>query len=59
MSAITLLGNPSEMYRYGTQFFVIGLAYFFLTPITAYLYMPVFHRLELTSAYEVSGIKFK
>jgi len=53
MSAVTLLGNPAEMYNYGTQFWMIGVAYFVTTPITAYLFMPVYYRLQLTSAYEV------
>lgn len=53
MSAITLLGNPAEMYNYGTQFVLIGVAYLLTTPIAAYLFMPVYHRLGLTSAYEV------
>jgi Na+/proline symporter len=54
MSAITLLGNPAEMYNYGTQFVLIGVAYLLTTPIAAYLFMPVYHRLGLTSAYEVT-----
>jgi len=53
MSAVTLLGNPAEMYYYGTQFFMIGIAYIVTAPIAAYLFMPVYYRLELTSAYEV------
>ncbi|XP_059489775.1 sodium-coupled monocarboxylate transporter 1-like [Neocloeon triangulifer] len=58
MSAITLLGNPAEMYNYGTQFVMIGVAYFFATAIAAYLFMPVFHRLGLTSAYEYLEMRF-
>ncbi|KAF4521507.1 hypothetical protein B566_EDAN001807 [Ephemera danica] len=58
MSAITLLGNPAEMYRHGTQFFAIGLAYIILTPITSYLFIPVYHNLKLTSAYEYLAMRF-
>ncbi|CAB3362349.1 Hypothetical predicted protein [Cloeon dipterum] len=58
MSAVTLLGNPAEMYNYGTQFVMIGFAYIVTTPITAYLFMPVYHRLELTSAYEYLEMRF-
>jgi sodium-coupled monocarboxylate transporter 8/12 len=53
MSAVTLLGNPAEMYNYGTQFVMIGISYIIVTPITAYLFVPVYYRLGLTSAYEV------
>jgi len=53
MSAVTMLGNPAEMYNYGTQFFMIGIAYIVATPVTTYLFMPVYYRLQLTSAYEV------
>jgi len=59
MSAVTLLGNPAEMYNYGTQFFMIGIGYMMTTPITAYLFMPVYYRLELTSAYEVYNYLMK
>ncbi|KAK3090857.1 hypothetical protein FSP39_015275 [Pinctada imbricata] len=45
MSAITLLGTPAEMYNY-----TIGLSYFF---VAAHVFMPVFYRLHVTSAYKV------
>lgn len=54
MSAITLLGTASEVYLAGTQYVVICVSYCFVIPATAYFYMPVFHHLQLTSAYEVS-----
>ena len=55
MSAITLLGVSSENYSYGTQFIVINFAYGIATPIAAYLYLPVFFKLQATSAYHVSN----
>lgn len=54
MSAITLLGTASEVYLAGTQYVIICVSYCFVIPATAYFYMPVFHHLQLTSAYEVS-----
>lgn len=54
MSAITLLGLSAEMYQFGTLFVVINIAYGIATPIAAYLYLPVFFKLQATSAYEVS-----
>ena len=53
MSSITLLGVSSENYSYGTQFLVINFAYIVGTPIAAYFYLPVFYKLQNTSAYQV------
>lgn len=53
MSAITLMGNPAEIYNYGTQFFIIGLSYGLVIPMAAHFYIPVFYNLNVTSAYEV------
>uniref|UniRef100_A0A182XJ67 Sodium-dependent multivitamin transporter n=1 Tax=Anopheles quadriannulatus TaxID=34691 RepID=A0A182XJ67_ANOQN len=55
MSAITLLGVSNENYQFGTQFVAINLSYGLATPIAAYLFLPVFFRLQACSAYEVSG----
>ena len=51
MSAITMLGVVQETYTYGTQFVLINLAYLIGTPIAAYVYLPVFFRMQNTSAY--------
>nr|CAI5832802.1 unnamed protein product [Callosobruchus analis] len=56
MSAITLLGVSSENYTYGLQFIIINLSYGIATPIAAYLFLPVFFKLQATSAYEVSKL---
>ncbi|GAB6023076.1 Sodium-coupled monocarboxylate transporter 1 [Chamberlinius hualienensis] len=58
LSAITLLGTPVEIYQHGTQYFMIFVGYCFVIPITAYLYMPVFYNLEITSAYEYLERRF-
>ncbi|CAL4117051.1 unnamed protein product, partial [Meganyctiphanes norvegica] len=58
MSAITLLGTPSEVYKYGTLYWLIGFSYFLVMPAAAYLYLPVFVDLEVTSAYEYLEIRF-
>lgn len=54
MSAITLLGVSNENYQFGTQFVVINVSYILATPIVAYLFLPVFYNMRVTSAYEVS-----
>ncbi|CAG7836014.1 unnamed protein product [Allacma fusca] len=58
MSAITLLGTPAEMYQYGTQYWVIAISYFFVMASAAYLYLPVFFKLQVTSAYEYLELRF-
>lgn len=58
MSAITLLGTASEMYIYGTQYLFIIFSYCLVIPATAYLYMPIFYSLHVTSAYEYLELRF-
>ncbi|RZC38848.1 uncharacterized protein BDFB_000721 [Asbolus verrucosus] len=58
MSAITLLGVSSENYTFGIQFIVINISYGIFTPVAAYLYLPVFFRLQATSAYEYLEKRF-
>lgn len=58
MSAVTLLGVPSENYFYGTQFIVINIAYIFGTPIAAYVFLPVFYKLQVISVYEYLERRF-
>lgn len=53
MSAITLLGTPAEMYNYTTMYWWIGLSYLFVVFGAAHIFLPVFYRLKVTSAYEV------
>ncbi len=53
MSAITVLGTPAEFYNFGTMFWWFGLAYTIVSLLVAYVYMPVFYKLEITSVYEV------
>ena len=55
MSAITLLGTPTETYLYGTMYWWIWIGYLMMVPITAHLLMPTFYRLGITSVYEVGS----
>lgn len=58
MSAITLLGVSNENYQFGTQFVVINISYGIATPIAAYLFLPVFFKLQACSAYEYLERRF-
>jgi len=53
MSGITLLGTPAEVAQSGTQYWMIFASYFIVIPLAAYVFIPVFYRLELTSVFEV------
>ena len=53
LSAVTLLGVPSEIYTYGVQYCVLMFSYFILCTTAAVIYAPIFCRLNLTSAHEV------
>uniref|UniRef100_A0A8C0II53 Solute carrier family 5 member 12 n=1 Tax=Bubo bubo TaxID=30461 RepID=A0A8C0II53_BUBBB len=54
MSAVTVLGTPSEVYRYGASFVLFFLSYALVIIFTAELFLPVFYRSGITSTYEVS-----
>ncbi|XP_012235172.2 putative sodium-dependent multivitamin transporter [Linepithema humile] len=58
MSAITLLGVSAENYTFGTQFVVINISYLLGTPIVCYGFLPVFFKLQATSAYEYLEKRF-
>ena len=53
MSAITLLGTPAEIATYGSLYWMIWLSYILVIPVSAYVFVPVFYELELTSVFEV------
>ncbi|RZF32171.1 hypothetical protein LSTR_LSTR004034 [Laodelphax striatellus] len=58
ITAIELLGNPAEMYVYGAQFWLTFASYIIVVPITSYLYLPVFRKVQITSAYEYLEMRF-
>uniref|UniRef100_A0A6Q2Z0U1 Sodium-dependent multivitamin transporter n=1 Tax=Esox lucius TaxID=8010 RepID=A0A6Q2Z0U1_ESOLU len=57
-SAVAILGAPSEIYTYGTQYWFLGVSYFLGLLIPAHIFIPVFYRLRLTSAYEYLELRF-
>uniref|UniRef100_A0A2K5ZQA3 Solute carrier family 5 member 5 n=1 Tax=Mandrillus leucophaeus TaxID=9568 RepID=A0A2K5ZQA3_MANLE len=58
MSAVQVLGVPSEAYRYGLKFLWMCLGQLLNSVLTALLFMPVFYRLGLTSTYEYLEMRF-
>lgn len=53
MSGITVIGTPTEAYRFGTEFWVFGFSYAIMSAISAEIFIPLFYRLAITSTYEV------
>ena len=54
LSAITLLGVPSEIYTYGAQYYVLIVSYFIICGVVAIVFVPMFRRVNITCANEVS-----
>ncbi|KAG7310878.1 hypothetical protein JYU34_003709 [Plutella xylostella] len=58
VSGITLLGSPTEVYMYGTQYAYIMGAIFLMCLVMTQVYLPVFHELKITSNYEYLSMRF-
>ncbi|XP_014606130.1 PREDICTED: sodium-coupled monocarboxylate transporter 2-like [Polistes canadensis] len=58
VSGITLLGVPSEVYQYGSQYAACVLTSFLSCSISAYVFLPVFYKLQLTSTFEYLEVRF-
>ncbi|TKS70714.1 Sodium-coupled monocarboxylate transporter 1 [Collichthys lucidus] len=58
MSGITVIGTPTEAYRFGAAFWLFGFSYAIMSAITAEIFVPLFYRLGITSAYEYLGLRF-
>uniref|UniRef100_A0A672UNU5 Solute carrier family 5 member 8 n=1 Tax=Strigops habroptila TaxID=2489341 RepID=A0A672UNU5_STRHB len=52
MSAVTVLGTPAEIYRYGAVFCIFAITYALVVLCSAEIFLPVFYRLGITSTYE-------
>ena len=46
------MGTPSEMYTFGTQYWMIGLSYPLVVAATAHIYLPVFYRVQPASVHQ-------
>ncbi len=53
-SAVSILGFSTEMYQHGSMYWLMGFSYFITQPIAAHVFVPFYHRLRITSAYEVT-----
>ncbi|XP_017075076.2 sodium-coupled monocarboxylate transporter 1 [Drosophila eugracilis] len=58
ISGVAILGTPSEMYYYGTQYSLIVVAIVFQGLAVSYVYLPVYSVLQVTSSYEYLEKRF-
>ncbi|KAG9468722.1 hypothetical protein GDO78_022091 [Eleutherodactylus coqui] len=58
MSAVQVLGVPAEAYRYGAKFVQMCLGQSLNSALTAFIFMPMFYRLGITSIYHYLELRF-
>ncbi|XP_050456946.1 sodium-coupled monocarboxylate transporter 1-like [Cataglyphis hispanica] len=58
ISGVTILGTPTEIYNFGTQYWITIISIFFSGIVVAIVYLPVFTTLQLNSVYEYLEIRF-
>ncbi|GJQ70610.1 hypothetical protein Trydic_g23003 [Trypoxylus dichotomus] len=58
VTAIELLGNPAEMYLYGSQYWMVCLSFIITVPLASKFYLPVYMKLRVTSSYEYLSLRF-
>ncbi|XP_015595246.1 sodium-coupled monocarboxylate transporter 1 [Cephus cinctus] len=58
VSGITLLGIPTEVYSYGTQYAVIIFASIFTCIINVCIFIPVFYELQIASTFEYLEMRY-
>lgn len=55
---MTILGTPSEIYNYGTQYWIIIIPIILMGIVVSYVYLPVFSSLKISSSYEYLEMRF-
>ncbi|KAK7484707.1 hypothetical protein BaRGS_00024115 [Batillaria attramentaria] len=58
MSALTLLGNPAEIYNYNTMFWWLIVAFMVAMPGAAFIFIPFYYKLGVTSTFEYLEMRF-
>lgn len=53
VSGVTMLGTPSEIYNYGTQYWLIIIPIVLMGFTVSHVFLPVFSSLRVGSSYEV------
>ncbi|XP_037719539.1 sodium-coupled monocarboxylate transporter 1 isoform X1 [Drosophila subpulchrella] len=58
VSGVTIVGTPSEIYHYGTQYFLVIIGIILQGIVMSYIYLPVYSAIQVSSAYEYLGLRF-
>ncbi|CAF0997996.1 unnamed protein product [Rotaria sordida] len=58
LSAVTLLGTPSEIYIYGTMYCYQGISWMIASIVTALVFAPKFREMKFISVYEYLEKRF-
>ena len=58
ISAVALLGIPSEIYTAGTQYAMVAFCFPFVMFVVIKVYLPVFDELRVTTSYEYLELRF-
>ncbi|CAG0887133.1 unnamed protein product [Darwinula stevensoni] len=59
LSAVTILGTPSEVYTYGVEYWQGMLGIPIAAICASYLFMPIFYPLKITSIYEYLELRYR
>lgn len=55
---MALLAIPADVYNFGINYSISCISVFLTAVINAYVYLPVFHKLQMTSTYEYLKMRF-
>lgn len=58
ITAIELLGNPSEIFFNGAEFMLICISMLLVIPFATKVFYPIYDKMQLTSCYEYLGVRF-
>ncbi|XP_069699573.1 sodium-coupled monocarboxylate transporter 2-like [Periplaneta americana] len=58
LSGIMMMGAPTEIYLYGTLYWLVSVCVVIVGVLTDIFYLPVFYELQLTSTYEYLQLRF-
>ena len=58
LSAITMMGSPAEYYIYGSTYAWVVVADIISCLFAAFVYLPIYYNLGITSIYEYLEIRF-
>lgn len=58
ITAIELLGNPSEIFFNGSRFSLIVVSMVLVIPVALKVFYPIYDQMKLTSCYEYLGMRF-